>query len=154
MRLAGVLLLVPLSVWHLQPAAQGFGPDTYRTSQQCTGSVTGECTGQGTTQPGLNCEPTANGGRRCTGFLASAVDGTMLDVTLVVPPGTGNPLIVSLHGWGGSKDGQGYIADPLIEDGFAVLRYSARGFGASWGQVNLSDIHIELGDLRSMIGQV
>jgi ABC-2 type transport system ATP-binding protein len=154
MRQAGVLLFLLFAAWHPEAAGQGFGPDTYRTSQQCTGSVTGECTGQGTTQPGLNCEPAANGGRKCTGFLASAVDGTLLDVSLVVPPGTGNPLIVSLHGWGGSKDGQGYIADPLIEDGFAVLRYSARGFGASWGQVNLSDIHIELGDLRSMIGQV
>jgi ABC-2 type transport system ATP-binding protein len=154
MRLAGVFVFVLLSAWQLQAVGQGFGPDTYRTSQQCTGSLTGECTGQTTTPAGLNCDPPLNGSRRCTGFLASAVDGTMLDVTLVVPPGTANPLIVSLHGWGGSKKGQGYIADPLIAAGFAVLRYSARGFGESWGQVNLSDINIELGDLRSMIAQV
>ena len=137
------------------PPPHSFGDDTYRTSQQCTGSVSGECTGQGTTQPGLSCEATADGGRKCTGFLASAVDGTLLDVTLVVPAGPGpHPLIASLHGWGGSKDGQGYIADPLIADGYAVLRYSARGFGQSWGQTNLADIHIELGDLRSVIAQV
>jgi ABC-2 type transport system ATP-binding protein len=154
-RLAGVFALALFSAWQPEAAAQGFGPDTYRTSQQCTGSVTGECTGQGTTPPGLNCEPTLNGGRKCTGFLASAVDGTLLDVTLVVPSGAGpHALITSLHGWGGSKNGQGYIADPLIADGYAVLRYSARGFGDSWGQVNLSDVHMELGDLRSMIGQV
>ena len=155
MRLAGVLALVLFSAWQLEAAGQAFGPDTYRNSQQCTGSITGECTGQGTTQPGLNCEAASDGSRKCTGFLASAVDGTLLDVTLVVPPGAGpHPLIASLHGWGGSKNGQGYIADPLIADGYAVLRYSARGFGDSWGQVNLSDVNIELGDLRSMIGQL
>jgi ABC-2 type transport system ATP-binding protein len=154
MRLAGVLAFALFSSWHPEAAGQAFGPDTYRTSRHCTGSLTGECTGQGITPTGLSCAPSANGGRKCTGFLASAVDGTLLDVSLVVPPGTGNPLIVSLHGWGGSKDGQGYIADPLIADGYAVLRYSARGFGDSWGQVNLSDVHIELGDLRSMIAQV
>src|ERR1051325_3387524 len=71
------------------PPPHSFGDDTYRTSQQCTGSVSGECTGQGTTQPGLSCEATADGGRKCTGFLASAVDGTLLDVTLTVPAGTG-----------------------------------------------------------------
>jgi ABC-2 type transport system ATP-binding protein len=148
-----VLALLLFSAWHPEAAGQAFGPDTYRTSQQCTGSPTGECTGQATTPAGLSCAPTANG-RKCTGFLKSVVDGTMLDVSLVIPSGTAIPLIVSLHGWGGSKDGQGYIADPLIADGYAVLRYSARGFGDSWGQVNLSDLSIELGDLRSMIGQV
>src|SRR5512138_1232274 len=143
-----------LALWQPQASAQ-FGADTYRTSQQCTGSVTGECTGQGTTPAGLSCEPTAAGGRKCSGFLESAVDHTLLDVSLVIPPGTGpHPLVVSLHGWGGSKDGQGYIADPFINDGYAVLRYSARGFGDSWGQVNLADVHTELGDLRSMIGRV
>jgi len=104
MRLAGVFALVLFSAWQPEAAGQGFGPDTYRTSQQCTGSITGECTGQGTTQPGLNCEAGSDGSRKCTGFLASAVDNTLLDVTLVVPPGAGpHPLIASLHGWAAAK---------------------------------------------------
>jgi pimeloyl-ACP methyl ester carboxylesterase len=91
----------------------------------------------------------------CSGFLASSVDGTLLDVDVAVPPGPGpHPLVVVLHGWGGSKRSLGYIAGPLADDGHAVLRYSARGFGESWGQVNLADVHVELADLRSMIGQV
>ena len=128
------------------PPAQNFGPDTYQT---------GTFTGQGTTEPGLSCDGSMATGFVCNGFLASAVDGTLLDVTVAVPPGNGpHPLIAVLHGWGGSKGSDGYIADPLLADGNAVLRYSARGFGESWGQVNLADINVELADLRSMIGQV
>jgi ABC-2 type transport system ATP-binding protein len=42
----------------------------------------------------------------------------------------------------------------LLADGYAVLRYSTRGFGDSWGQVNLADLNLEIADLRSMIGRV
>ena len=116
---------------------------------------TGVFTGEGTTTPGLSCDGSPATGRTCNGLLASAVDGTLLDVTLAVPPGgQPHPLVAVLHGWGGSKGSDGYIADPLLADGYAVLRYSARGFGDSWGQVNLADINVELADLRSMIGHV
>jgi ABC-2 type transport system ATP-binding protein len=145
MRLASALMLfVVLGVW--QFTAEAFGPDTYQI---------GVFTGEGTTRPGLTCDGSSAHGRACTGFLASAVDGALLEVSVVTPPGEGpHPLIVVLHGWGGSKNSLGYIADPLHADGHAVLRYSARGFGESWGQVNLADVHVELEDLRSIIGQV
>jgi|SRR5688572_2040977 ABC-2 type transport system ATP-binding protein len=154
MRLAsGAALLLLLSAWLLAaigqvapPPPHSFGPDTYRT---------GFFTGEGTSTPGLVCEGSSAERRLCTGFLPSAVDGTLLEVSVRVPPGEGpHPLVVVLHGWGGSKNSLGYLADPLSTDGHAVLRYSARGFGESWGQVNLADIHVELEDLRSMIGQV
>jgi len=128
------------------PPPQAFGPDTYRI---------GLFTGQGTAPTGLQCEGSTEQGLLCSGFLASGVDGALLDVSVAVPPGPGpHPLVALLHGWGGSKGSDGYIADPLLADGLAVLRYSARGFGRSWGQVNLADVHVELEDLRSMIGQV
>jgi pimeloyl-ACP methyl ester carboxylesterase len=154
MRLAGLLaVLSVLLAAQLEalgqaspPPPRTFGPDSTRT---------GVFTGEGTATPGLSCQATAAGGRECSGFLASAVDGTLLDVTVAVPPGAGlHSLVVVLHGWGGSKGSFGYIADPLLADGHAVLRYSTRGFGKSWGQVNLSDIDVELEDLRSMIKQV
>src|SRR5688572_6103215 len=124
-----------------------FGPDTYRI---------GVFTGEGTARPGLKCDGNTSEGRTCTGFLASSVDGTLLDVSVTVPPGEGpHPLVVLLHGWGGSRESLGDIVRPLQEDGgYALLRYSARGFGESWGQVNLADVHVEMEDLRSMIGQV
>lgn len=128
------------------PPPQNFGPDTYRTRV---------FTGQRITRPGLTCESASTGGHICTGFLRSAVDRTLLDLTLMVPPGSGlHPLVALLHGWGGSKASSGDIADALLEEGYAVMRYSARGFGYSWGQVNLSDVHVEMEDLHSMIGQI
>jgi pimeloyl-ACP methyl ester carboxylesterase len=127
------------------PARRDFD-DTYRV---------GLFTGQGITRPGLDCDGSTVSGRTCTGFLASSVDGTLLDVTVSVPSGPGpHPLVALIHGYAGSKSSSGDIAQKLTESGFAVLRYSTRGFGKSWGQVNMSDVHAEIADLRSMIAQV
>jgi ABC-2 type transport system ATP-binding protein len=147
LRLAILLLLFASQLQSLAqdgpPPPQTFGPDTTRTHVFTGAEV-----------PGLVCNAASPEPRTCTGYLASTLDGTFLDVTVMVPPGTGShPLVVVLHGWGGSKGSLGYIADPLLADGHAVLRYSARGFGESWGQVNLADVHVELEDLRSIIGQ-
>jgi ABC-2 type transport system ATP-binding protein len=128
------------------PPPRNFGPDTYRTRV---------FTGRRITRAGLTCDAGSIGEHLCTGFLHSAVDRTLLDVTLMVPPGSGpHPLVALLHGWGGNKNSSGDIADALLAEGYAVLRYSARGFGRSWGQVNLSDVHVEIEDLRSMLGQI
>ncbi|HEX6547739.1 MAG TPA: CocE/NonD family hydrolase [Candidatus Dormibacteraeota bacterium] len=130
------------------PGPHAFGPDS---------TSTGVFTGQGTTTPGLNCtDSSTTQVRTCTGFLASSVDQTLLDVTVEVPlatPGP-HPLITLVHGWGGSKtDSSGW--DPIfLNDGFTLLRYSCRGFGKSWGQTNLADLNVELADLRSLVGQV
>ena len=126
------------------PSSFPSGTDTYRT---------GLFTGTG--RRGLHCSFTADGGRTCNGYLRSDVDKTMLDTRLEIPPGAGPfPLVALIHGYGGSKTSSGDIAARLLADGYAILRYSTRGFGDSWGQVNLADLHAEIGDLRSMIGQV
>jgi ABC-2 type transport system ATP-binding protein len=128
------------------PSPRNFGADSYRL---------GVFTGAGTSAAGLDCSKAADKSRVCNGFLASAVDGTLLDVTVQVPAGGGPfPLVVLMHGWAGSKTGSGDVADALVSDGLAVLRYSARGFGESWGQANLADLHAEIADLRSLVGQI
>ncbi|MDQ3997247.1 MAG: alpha/beta fold hydrolase [Gemmatimonadota bacterium] len=128
------------------PPPGGFAEDTYQTE--------GPYTGQGTVKPGLKCGP-SSAGRVCRGFLPSAVDGTLLDATLEIPGGPGPfPLVVLNHGYGGSKSGSGDIAALLLADGYGVLRYSARGFGESWGRVNLVDLNAEVADLRSIISEV
>jgi ABC-2 type transport system ATP-binding protein len=131
---------------HGPPGRRSFGADSYTRE--------GPYTGAGSVSAGLQCDRVA-AAWACNGYLASDVDGTMLDVTLEYPSAAGPfPLVVLIHGWAGSKRGDGDIAGRLVADGFAVLRYSTRGFGDSYGRVNLADLHLELADLRSMIGQV
>src|SRR5687768_8950894 len=62
------------------PSAYPFGPDSYRI---------GAYTGQGDTEPGLDCSFSTATTRDCRGFLASAVDSTRLDVTLQAPQTAG-----------------------------------------------------------------
>lgn len=131
---------------HGPPAPYSFGRDTWRV---------GLFTGEGITPAGLSCDKSGDM-RTCTGFLASDVDGARLDVTLQIPENAPKPvpLIVVVHGYGGSKSSSGDMVGPLLAEGYAVLRYSTRGFGKSWGQVNMVDVHAEVADLRSMIAQV
>src|ERR687896_990879 len=103
---------------------------------------------------GHACEP-RNGVLLCpTNTLAERVpsfDGTPLDVDVTLPLGTeaGQPLptIVMLHGYGGSKrdferdDPSGgsstlyhYNNTYFAQQGYAVVNYSARGFGRSCGK--------------------
>src|SRR5438105_5612005 len=126
------------------PSPYPFGPDTYRL---------GLFTGAGRHK--LDCSADLSGARTCDGFLRSTVDKTLLDARLQIPAGAGpHALVVLMHGYAGSKSSSGDIADQLLAEDYAVLRYSTRGFGDSWGQVNLADLNAEIGDLHSMIGDV
>lgn len=137
--------LVALTALAAQTPRRGFGPDT---------TSTGVNTGQGVVTSGLTCD-TSTSPTKCTGYLASDVDGTMLDVTVWLPnTNAPHPLVVGIHGWGGSKTAMNKYAQRITDRGFALLSYSARGFGNSYGQVNLADVDVEGADLRSMIGQV
>lgn len=89
----------------------------------------------------FNCEERAAGARFCEGTMDSRVrtfDGVPLDVNVALPPKPaegedgGYPLIIQLHGWGGRKSGFGSMRT-WAEAGYAVLNYSARGFGSSCG---------------------
>lgn len=88
----------------------------------------------------LHCVPD-RGVRVCRGTVATRIpsfDGVPLDVTVTLPRrgDTGLPLIVLLHGYGNSKDApeSGFqTAAPAARRGYAVLAYSARGFGDSCG---------------------
>jgi ABC-2 type transport system ATP-binding protein len=129
------------------PQPYTFGPDTRETE--------GPYTGQGIAGPLLSCEPASSEARSLVGYLESEVDRTLLDATLDLPAGAGPfPLVVIMHGWAGSKGGSRDIATLLVAEGYGVLRYSARGFGQSWGRVNLADVGIERRDLQSVINGV
>jgi predicted acyl esterase len=107
-------------------------------------------------------------------------DGVPLDVDVTLPPsGTGPfPTIVMLHGWGGSKTdfesttpaGDGnetfdYNNIYYAQHGYAVLNYSARGWGNSCGApasredpgckegwIRLADQRYEVRDTQYLLG--
>ena len=86
----------------------------------------------------LACTP-SEGVRFCEGSIATRVptfDGVPIDANVTLPATRSKnlPLVIQLHGWAGSKSGLGSSKE-WAEDGYAVLNYSARGFGDSCGSI-------------------
>jgi len=131
----------------------------------------------------LTCER-RDGIRFCPGGTGSGVDlripsfdGVPLDADLALPS-TGRgpfPLIVMLHGLGGSKtDWEVSTDDGAVDDvtmatrGYAVLMYTARGFGDSCGTassraatpacargwIHLADQRYEIRDTQYLAGEL
>nr|BFE81662.1 hypothetical protein GCM10020093_042630 [Planobispora longispora] len=62
-----------------------------------------------------------------------------LDATFFPPAGGGKaPAVLLAHGFGGSKQSVRDSAVRLAQEGYAVLTWSARGFGRSSGQIALN----------------
>src|SRR5438105_3788119 len=107
--------------------------------------------------------------RFCSAPVAS-FDGIQLDTDLTMPagrtPSGGYPLLVMMHGWGGSKDywEAGDFCTSTSADacnynnvwfahrGYAVVTYTARGFHASQGYTHLADIRYEVHDTQHLGG--
>ncbi|WP_062648324.1 alpha/beta fold hydrolase [Streptomyces maremycinicus] len=80
-----------------------------------------------------------------------AVNGVKLD-TSYFTAGTGRrPAVLLGHGFGGSKDDVRQQAEDLARDGYAVLTWSARGFGRSTGRIGLNDPKGEVADVSRLI---
>ncbi|MFD3539062.1 alpha/beta fold hydrolase [Streptomyces sp. NPDC058662] len=61
------------------------------------------------------------------------------------------PAVLLGHGFGGSKDDVRAQAEQLARDGYAVLTWSARGFGRSGGRIGLNDPAYEVKDVSRLI---
>ncbi|WP_327323680.1 alpha/beta fold hydrolase [Streptomyces sp. NBC_01210] len=61
------------------------------------------------------------------------------------------PAVLLGHGFGGSKDDVRAQAEQLARDGYAVLTWSARGFGDSTGKIGLNDPDFEVKDVSRLI---
>src|SRR3954451_11608049 len=61
------------------------------------------------------------------------------------------PPVLLAHGFGGSKDDMQSQAQDLARDGYAVLTWSARGFGRSTGKIGLNDPKAEVADVSRLI---
>ena len=74
-----------------------------------------------------------------------------LDVDVYVPEVTPAPAVLLAHGFGGSKEGVAEEAQLLVEAGFVVLAYTARGFGESTGQISMNAPDFEVADASALI---
>ncbi|MFF9867996.1 alpha/beta fold hydrolase [Streptomyces sp. NPDC013953] len=81
--------------------------------------------------------------------------GARIDTSFFTASGTGGdgrrPAVLLGHGFGGSKDDVRGQAEKLARDGYAVLTWSARGFGASTGRIGLNDPAFEVKDVSRLV---
>ncbi len=82
-----------------------------------------------------------------------AVDGVRIDTAYFTsgPSGARRPAVLLAHGFGGSKQDVRQQAQDLARDGYAVLTWSARGFGKSTGKIGLNDPKGEVADVSKLI---
>src|SRR4051794_21653858 len=88
----------------------------------------------------------------------SVVDGpaddqhVTLDATFFPPASGGKaPAVLLAHGFGGSKQSVRDLAARLAQRGYAVLTWSARGFGRSTGEIALNSPDYEVKDVRQLV---
>ncbi|MFF3345076.1 alpha/beta fold hydrolase [Streptomyces sp. NPDC002779] len=83
--------------------------------------------------------------------LLSAGDVRLDTSYFTAPGGERRPAVLLGHGFGGSKDDMREQAEELAADGYAVLTWSARGFGRSTGAIGLNDPKGEVADVSRLI---
>jgi ABC-2 type transport system ATP-binding protein len=87
-----------------------------------------------------------------TDRMMTMADGVRLDTSYFTSAAPGRrPAVLLAHGFGGSKDDLRQQAEDLARDGYAVLTWSARGFGRSTGRIGLNDPKFEVADVSRLI---
>ncbi|MDX3849251.1 alpha/beta fold hydrolase [Streptomyces sp. AK02-01A] len=77
--------------------------------------------------------------------------GARIDTSYFTAGSGRRPAVLIGHGFGGSKADVRAQAEKLARDGYAVLTWSARGFGKSTGEIGLNDPDHEVKDVSRMI---
>ncbi|MFJ4472338.1 alpha/beta fold hydrolase [Streptomyces sp. NPDC089424] len=89
---------------------------------------------------------------RRTDRVLPGAGGVRVDTSWFTTDATGRrPAVLLGHGFGGSKDDVRQQAEDLARDGYAVLTWSARGFGASTGRIGLNDPQGEVADVSKLL---
>jgi ABC-2 type transport system ATP-binding protein len=88
-----------------------------------------------------------------TGGPTSATDTipVQIDADLYLPATSPAPAVVLAHGFGGDKESVSEEAEFLVDRGFVVLAYTARGFGESTGSISMNAPDFEIADAASVI---
>ncbi|MFE4622968.1 alpha/beta fold hydrolase [Streptomyces mirabilis] len=77
--------------------------------------------------------------------------GVNIDTSFFTAGSGRRPAVLLGHGFGGSKDDMRREAEQLARDGYAVMTWSARGFGRSTGKIGLNDPKGEVADVSKLI---
>ncbi|MFJ8766884.1 alpha/beta fold hydrolase [Streptomyces clavifer] len=80
------------------------------------------------------------------------LDGVSVDTSYFTAGGSQRrPAVLIGHGFGGSKSDVRAQAEKLAADGYAVMTWSARGFGKSSGDISLNAPDAEVKDVSGLI---
>jgi ABC-2 type transport system ATP-binding protein len=74
-----------------------------------------------------------------------------LDANVYLPAGTPAPAVLISPGFGGTKSSVDGQARELAQQGFVVLAYTPRGFGASTGLIGLNSPDYEVADAKQLV---
>ncbi len=74
-----------------------------------------------------------------------------LDAMLYLPSQTPAPAVILAHGFGSDRESLDDAARLYATRGYVVLTYSARGFGASEGEIGLNDPNREVADVSRLV---
>ena len=90
--------------------------------------------------------------------VTSSADGTSIAITVFKPAGASAdapvPVVLSSHGWGGSRWTTVGQAATFLDAGLGVVSIDQRGHGASGGEANVQDPELEAEDIQSVIDRV
>ena len=83
----------------------------------------------------------------------SGTEPVVLDTRLYLPADRDGkvPAVLLGHGFGGTKNSVSDDAESLAERGYAVLTWTARGFGASGGEIHLDSPDYEVKDAQRLL---
>lgn len=77
--------------------------------------------------------------------------GVSIDTTLYLPAKLPAPAVMIAHGFGGSKNSVTAQARKFVSAGYAVLTWSARGFGKSTGLISMNSLNAEVADSSALV---
>src|ERR1041384_3002299 len=80
-------------------------------------------------------------------------ENVALDARLYLPRDRAGkvPAVLLAHGFGGTKESVVSDAESLAERGYAVLTYTAQGFGRSGGQIHLNSPDYEIRGAQGLL---
>lgn len=89
-------------------------------------------------------------------IVVSSFDDTPIVATLMLPEGASAanpvPVVLMTHGWGGKREIEpAGVTERLINQGYAIFTWDARGFGQSGGEANIDSPQFEVKDVIKLI---